>query len=190
MGGNDVALQPLTCTVINMAILNLLTPQVCLDNACGCALPCDDPLYGFSTGCLSNFCAIPCGYGYILHLFGTRIKTYVDRLTSKTRPKTIGVCMIYYPDEAESKGWADRPLSLLGYNSNPKRLQGIIDKIFKDATSNISLQNTTVVPIELSKVLNGKDTRDYVERVEPSEAGGKKMAEYIWQQILSASIYN
>ena len=47
VGGNDIALFPqLPCTIINMAILNLCTPQICLDNACGCALPCDDYLYG------------------------------------------------------------------------------------------------------------------------------------------------
>ena len=62
VGGNDVALFPqLPCTIVNMAILNLCTPQICLDNACGCALPCDDYLWGksliliFKLMCLSFY---------------------------------------------------------------------------------------------------------------------------------------
>ena len=47
VGGNDIALFPqLPCTIVNMAILNLCTPQICLDNACGYALPCDEYLWG------------------------------------------------------------------------------------------------------------------------------------------------
>ena len=49
VGGNDIALFPqLPCTIFNMAILNFCTPQICLDNACGYALPCDDYIWGNS----------------------------------------------------------------------------------------------------------------------------------------------
>ena len=36
----------------------------------------------------------------------------------------------------------------------------------------------SVVPWEFTQVLDGSDTADYVERVEPSEQGGRKMAEH------------
>lgn len=177
VGGNDIALFPqLPCTIINMAILNLCTPQICLDNACGCALPCDDYLCGCSSGCLSNLCAFPLGYGYMLHLFGTRIQSYVDRLTSKQRPKMVGVCAIYFPDEQQGDSWAELPLSKLGYNSNPGKLQGLIQKIYVDAISRIKVEGTKIVPIALYDVLDGKNTDDYEARVEPSAVGGGKMA--------------
>jgi hypothetical protein len=186
VGGNDIALAPqLPCTVINMGALNYCSLDVCLENACGCALPCDDYLYGCTTGCLSNFCTFPCwGYGYFLHLFGTRVQAYVDHLTSKRRPKAILICMIYYPDEKiNTSSWANTPLGLLGYNKNPKRLQLIIDQIFKNATSRISIPGTQVIPVALSQALDGSNTDDYCERVEPSATGGAKMASLIFNEL-------
>lgn len=178
VGGNDIALFPqLPCTIINMAMLNFCTPQICLDHACGCALPCDDYVWGCSTGCLSNFCAFPFGYGYMLHLFGTRMENYIDRLTSKQRPKMIGVCAIYFPDEEPGDSWAELPLSKLGYDSNPRKLQGLIQKIYVDAISRIQVEGTKVVPIALYNALDSKNTDDYEARVEPSATGGQKMAE-------------
>lgn len=37
----------------------------------------------------------------------------------------------------------------------------------------------------LFEILDGKDTHDYVERVEPSPAGGHKMANAILSELLS-----
>lgn len=180
VGGNDIALFPqLPCTVLNMALLALLTPTWCLQRAfvCPCGvLPCDDPLYGCSTGCLSNFCAFPFGYGYMTHLFGSRVQNYLDNVTGGSRPAAIGVCAIYYPDETSGDSWAEHSLSALGYNQNPARLQLLIDGIFRDATSQIKVKGTKIIPIALSSVMDGKNTNDYVARVEPSVEGGEKMA--------------
>ena len=65
----------------------------------------------------------------------------------------------------------------LGYDSNPGKLQGLIEKIYVDAISRIQVQGTKVVPIALYNALDGKDTNDYEARVEPSATGGRKMAE-------------
>ena len=112
----------------------------------------------------------------MLHLFGTRIQSYIDRLTSKQRPKMVGVCAIYFPDEQQGDSWAELPLSKLGYNSNPGKLQGLIQKIYEDAISRIKVEGTKIVPIALYDVLDGKNTDDYEARVEPSAVGGGKMA--------------
>lgn len=45
--------------------------------------------------------------------------------------------------------------------------------------SKISIPGTTVVPVPLFHVLDGKDPDDYVARVEPSSQGGRKVAEYL-----------
>lgn len=67
IGGNDIALKPVLCTVLNIALLVYCTPACCLDQGaiscppnhgvdCGC-LDCGLP------GCLSGLCAFPLGFG-------------------------------------------------------------------------------------------------------------------------------
>ena len=82
---------------------------------------------------------------------------------------------IYYPDEKPGQSWADPSLSALGYNSDPQKLQLLIDKVFSDATEKINIPGTRVIPVPLSKVLDGKNPEDYSARVEPSISGGRKM---------------
>jgi len=98
-------------------------------------------------------------------------------LTAKTKPAKILVCMIYYPDETVSPGWANKALGFLGYNKNPAKLQTMIRKAFSDATSTVTVPGSQVIPVPLFHALDGKNTKDYVERVEPSVTGGSKMAE-------------
>ena len=120
----------------------------------------------------------PCG-GYFAHLFRVRVQNYLRRLTAKTKPRAILINMIYYPDEKATGSWADRTLSILGYNSNPGKLQLLIRKMFQVATSRISVPGTEVIPVPLYEALDGKNTRDYCARVEPSARGGEKMAKLI-----------
>ena len=180
LGGNDIALKPNVCTILATLALICCTTTECLRScAGGCALPCDDYACGCGCGCLSNLFAFPPGYGYFLHLFGTKIQSFLDRLTDKMRPKIIVICMIYYPDERPGQSWADGILAALGYNSNPKKLQLLIDRVFQDATEQISLPGTRIIALPLSKALDGKNTEDYSARVEPSIPGGHKIANLI-----------
>jgi len=55
--------------------------------------------------------------------------------------------------------------------------------MFCPITRNISIPGTQVVPVALYHVLDGKHSRDYVARVEPSATGGSKMAQYILHMI-------
>lgn len=187
VGGNDIALRPNVCTICNMLGLICCTPTRCIENGCARPLPCDECCpCGCGTGCLSTICACPpCG-GYFAHLFKTRISAYIKRLTSRARPKAVVVCMIYYPDEQPSGSWADPILSILGYNSNPAKLQLLIRKMFVEATSKISIPNTVVVPVALFDALDGSNSRDYVARVEPSVIGGEKMAKLISDRLDAA----
>ena len=107
------------------------------------------------------------------------MQRYIENLISKQKPKSVGVCAIYFPDEREGDSWAEFPLSTLGYNTNPSKLQGLIKKIYRDAISRIRLPGTKVVPIALYDVLDGKNTNDYEARVEPSATGGEKMASLV-----------
>ena len=180
IGGNDIALKPNLCTILNMILLMQCLPQWCIERtACGCDVPVDDCFCGFACGCFSNLLACPPGAGYFLHLFKTRIQAYVEHLVSKTKPKRVLVAMIYYPDELAGGSWADSSLSALGYNSNPAKLQALIRLMFERATREIKIEGTEVVAVPLFAVLDGKTTSDYCSRVEPSAKGGVKMAKLL-----------
>lgn len=116
-------------------------------------------------------------------MFGLRIQKYIEKICAKTKPKKILVCMIYYPAEEFSPSWSNRALGALRYDKDPSKLQGLIKKIFEEATCNIKINGSQVIPIPLFNVLDGKDGKDYVARVEPSVLGGKKMAEYLLDNI-------
>ncbi len=63
-------------------------------------------------------------------------------------------------------------------------LHSLINDIYQVGTRRISLKvDSAVRPVALSEVMDGSDVRDYVERVEPSVQGGKKMAQRIFQEI-------
>jgi hypothetical protein len=185
IGGNDVALAPLPCTIVSiLTLVNL--PLVCLEKGCiqGTVPWCDEYCYGCGpSSMLSCTCACPPCFGYMMHLFGTRVEKDITQLTMKTKPKMILVCMIYYPDEAPTPSWASPALGILGYNTNPMKLQTLIRRAFIEGTSKISIPGTKIIPIPLFNILDGKDSRDYVARVEPSPQGGQKMAEYILNAI-------
>ncbi len=182
VGGNDIALKPTPCTVLNILPLLCCTTTSCIEKAaCGAPLPCDDYLYGCTPSCLSNLFSFPCGFGYFLHLFKIRVKNYLQSLTSKCKPKKILICTIYYPSTQPDGGWADVPLRLLGYDSNPSKLQALITQIFTQATSEIELEGTEVIAVPLFAALNGTEPEDYEQRAEPSASGGSKMARLIME---------
>ena len=113
-----------------------------------------------------------------------QVTTYLQLLTSKCKPKRIIVCMIYYPDEQSGGSWADTSLRLLGYNRDPDKLQLLIRKAFEMATCQIHLEGVEVVPFPLFRVLDGKNTSDYIQRVEPSSQGGRKIANALLDAIM------
>lgn len=184
IGGNDVALYPTPCTIASMASIMCLPPK-CVENSTSFfTVPCNDYCCGCSSSLLSCAGTCPPCFGYMRHLFGMRVQKYIEALTHKTKPKKILVCMIYYPDEnVESPSWAGAALGALGYNSHPEKLQTVIKKSFEEATCNIKISGTQVIPVPLFIPLDGKNSRDYIARVEPSAQGGEKMAEFLLKMI-------
>ena len=135
IGGNDIALLPSPCTIAAIMGLILCTPQSCLEGGFTCcSIPLDDCCCGCGPSFLSCAGGCPPCLSYFRHMFGTRVESYIKKLTRKTKPELILVCMIYYPDEAMvPSSWANPALSALGYNNNPKKLQLIIRKVFEEA---------------------------------------------------------
>jgi hypothetical protein len=186
VGGNDVALRPLPCTIASMLCLMrccnccACDSTLCIEHGVTCgSVPCDDRCHGFGPSLCSCLCAFPPCLGYFRHLFGTRVQRYIDRLTAKTQPAKILVCMIYYPDEnATHRGWAGPALTALGYDTHPDRVQALIRKGYTDFLP-AATAGSGAIPVPLFHVLNGKNTDDYVARVEPSSQGGRKIAEFL-----------
>jgi len=156
LGGNDIALKPTPRTIINMIAL-LLCPEALIKG-------------GWAPG-----------LGYFKNLFSKRIQKILENVTSETKPKKILICMIYYLDEAKVKSWANFTLEKMGYDKNPKKLQLIIRKVYE--LVKFDMKDTLVEKFPLFEVLDGKDTNDYLQRVEPSVKGGKKMGEALFKAI-------
>lgn len=179
VGGNDVALLPTPCTILAMGGM-LCLPMSFIENGITCcAVPINDCCCGCGASLVSCAGSCPPCLGYFRHMFGTRVQKYIESLTSKTKPKKILVCMIYYLDENNVPSWAGPALSAMGYDRNPAKLQLFIRKAFEEATSRIQIPGTEVIPVPLFNVLDGKRSEDYVARVEPSAIGGRKMAEFL-----------
>jgi hypothetical protein len=45
---------------------------------------------------------------------------------------------------------------------------------------------TEVIPFPLFEVLDGKNTEDYLQRVEPSPSGGQKMGEALFAAVVGS----
>jgi len=180
IGGNDLALNPVLATIANIVPLLCCTPEVCIERwacacppnlhvdtgCCGCGLP----------GCLVSPLGWPVGMAYFVDLFKNRVQDYIERVLGGRRPAQVVVCMYYFLDMHGRGSWADGFLAAMCYDCAPTRLQAAIKKIFELATSRIRIPGVKVVPFPLFEALDGADTRDYVQRVEPSVRGGAKMA--------------
>lgn len=154
LGGNDIALRPSLSTIWNLLILMSCNTSQMINH---------NPSEAW-------------GMTHFINLFGLELKNYILRLIGNKRPKKIIICMIYYPDETSTGSWADTTLGYMGYNDNPKKLQAIIGQIFIHATSKIDIPDCQVIPLPMFEILNGRDTQDYIQRVEPSSIGGSKLA--------------
>ena len=108
------------------------------------------------------------GMPYFQNMFSSDIESYIDQLTAKVKPLAVVVCCIYFPDEAKTGSWADMPLGLLGYNSNPSKLQTAIRSIFNSAYQNIHVEGTQILPFPMFSVLDGKTSSYYTHLLSPS----------------------
>lgn len=163
VGGNDVALRPTPGLIANIAWLLYLTP-------------------GF---CIRQGPALAPGLFYFIHMFRVRLRRYIERLIETRKPKKVIICMLYFLDEQPGGSWADGVLGQLGYDSNPGKLQDVMRMVYSWGVSQISIPGVEVVPLPLYEILDGKDTTDYVSRVEPSVKGGEKMGRAIANCLFS-----
>lgn len=161
IGGNDIAFSPTITTLYNLFVLVYTnTKENLIRNPASCN-----------------------GIQYFINLFKTGIENMINKLISKNIPKMILVCNLYFPDICKSGGWADIALKIMKYDFDPDILQSIIKALYTLAISEIKIENVKTIPIALYDALDGNNTCDYVERVEPSYTGGQKLAELFINKI-------
>lgn len=163
VGGNDIVYKPTFTTLYNLVML-----------------------ISFNT--IENLKKNPLkcwGFKHFIYLFKDEVTQYIKGLISLQKPKLGIVCMFYYPDESLTGGWADNALSYLGYNRNPEKLQVVIQQIYKYAIQQISIPNVQIIAFPMFEILDSKLTQDYVERVEPSNLGGRKIAKSLVELIFN-----
>lgn len=120
------------------------------------------------------------GIATLTSLFRDQMQRYVSQLVLKQKPSLIVLCMVYFLDEdAKHPSWASLALKILGYNSNPAKLQATMRKVYEEALCNIRIDGCKVAYAPLFEALDGKTTEHYVDRVEPSELGGQVMANFL-----------
>eukprot|EP00967_Tisochrysis_lutea_P097072 scaffold142472_cov35-Tisochrysis_lutea.AAC.1 len=165
MGGNDVALRPSISTIFSMLFLT------------------NSPLSLIKCG------SAP-GQAHLEHLFGERVRHVAERIVKKTKPAVVVICMLYYLDERPGGSWADPVLSKLGYDKNPAKLQQIIFTLCERLTRRgLNIDGTRVEICPLFEALDGSDTSDYCQRVEPSVTGGRKIADRIWKTLYESGAF-
>lgn len=175
VGGNDVALRPTLWTALYMAALLYLS--------CTCIIRW---LSWAVAPCSGWYCGFPLGLAYFVNMFKNKTQAYIEQLISKRKPKKVVVCMLYYLDQNKTPSWAGDTLRMLGYDANPAKLQAVIKRVFELGTSKIRIPGVEVIPFPLFQALDGTDAADYLQRVEPSAQGGRKMAEALLPAILGA----
>lgn len=161
VGGNDIALRPTKGVIVNMGLLVYLTPTLFIN---------------------ANFAP---GLLYFIHMFKFRLERYINKLVEKRKPRKIVPCMLYFLDETPGGSWADGTLEMLGYNTNPDKLQAVMRKVYSWGLSQISIPGVEVAPLALYEILDGKTHSDYVHRVEPSVSGGEKLARGIAEVVFA-----
>ena len=162
MGGNDIALKPSMSTITSMASLMMLNSLDDIRSG-------PDKAWGLS---------------HFVTLFRDGIRNYVLKLIQKTRPKQVVVCMLYFPDASDKiQSWASQTLDLLGYSKDPKRLQAAIESIYRHAIKAIKIDGVKISYFPMFRTLDGTETQDYVQLVEPSGLGGAKLARNLIQHL-------
>lgn len=122
------------------------------------------------------------GESALRSLLVTKLEEYVRKLVYRRKPRLVVLCTLYYLDEARVHSWAGVTLKMLGYDSRPDRVQRVTRRV-AEMMRDVRVDGVRVVVAPLYEALDGKDSRDYVQRVEPSEEGGRKLAKLLLEIV-------
>lgn len=123
---------------------------------------------------------------HLAALFRTHTASYISSLTARVKPARVIVCMIYFPDIAQTRSWASLALRVLAYDAKPAWLQRVIRGLYADGTCRVAeeVEGLEIVPCPLYEALDGSDSSLYEARVEPSGDGAEAIAKLLRGHIL------
>jgi len=117
------------------------------------------------------------GYIDFFHdIFHDKLKAFVKKLTKKTKPKKVIICILYYPNFQNPAGWASTLLSAFKMLGAENMVLKLIQTVYQECVSKIKITGLNLEYCPLYIALDGTNTNDYVSGVEPSVQGGKKIA--------------
>ncbi|CAD7951874.1 unnamed protein product [Amoebophrya sp. A120] len=122
------------------------------------------------------------------HIYKEDTERYINTVLGDSTCKMVVVCMLYHLDENdEAFSWWEmgfQALGLIGNPENKRRMKVVQHALFEHALKQLQIPNAgKVVPLELSRALDGTNSLMYANRVEPSVLGGEKLADLILDTI-------
>jgi len=139
------------------------------------------------------------GEKFWLPMRGIRTRRFLEGIISsdpeKQRPKLIIVCQIYFLDKKGKFNVMTHDVrdffELIKHDVDPRILMHGTREGFNGGTLRVGdpdghIHGVPVFPIPLFEVLDGNNTTDYVERLEPSFWGGEKIAATLKKELTRA----
>ncbi|CAD7939085.1 unnamed protein product [Amoebophrya sp. A120] len=128
-------------------------------------------------------------------VYKRNLEAYLNKVLDGKRCKLLVVCMLYNLDENDNQDddWSllngvEPMYAKIGFRKNPelkRRFKVALHAVFEALISKVQVANEDkVVPLELSRALDGTDTTMYELRNEPSVLGGKAMSSLIFDTIM------
>lgn len=129
----------------------------------------------------------------MLPFYKDKTKDFVERLIAKRKPKAVLIGTLYYLDEnimdvKNNGAWPRGILLNLGYGNHPTTLQNAINLLYEQGTKKIAIPGVNIIPILLAEALDGKNPDDYIQLVEPSSQGSKKMARLFVNKLFGKNL--
>lgn len=103
--------------------------------------------------------------------FGSKLRAYIEKLVSKTKPSLLVVCMIYFSE-------------IKNHIPNRTKQHAVIRQVYKHAVEeNCVFKDITTAPLLLFNAIDGKESRRYKKNISPTQLGGEILSKAIWGVI-------
>jgi len=114
-------------------------------------------------------------YLQILNIFNLHIPKYIKYLIGKNTPKKIIYLFPYFPCEVKGQCWSSAINLIMIF-------KGFLKDTMRNLYKDMKLKEN-IIKLPLFKLFNPEKEEDYIQRLEPSILGGRKIASLILKNI-------
>lgn len=123
---------------------------------------------------------------FLFSICKDQLTSYIKRIIHVTKPSKVLLFGLMYPcTDATQQSTVSSSLEYIQYSQNPGKLQCILDMINQYAISKIQIPGIDITYIETSSIIDCNNKNEYVDRTIPSEIGGIKISNTIYESIFS-----